>query len=106
MHVTLLPPSKEACPICATKHEPDQAHNAQSLYYHYRFHARYGRWPTWADAVAHCSPEMKAAWTQRIKDRGVWTECDGEPIAEPLESATHEGVDVTNLVKATDLEEK
>lgn len=62
------------CPQCAVKHDLGQPHNAQSLAYQYDFRARKGRWPTWADAVAHCSPEVKAAWKAELTTRGAWTE--------------------------------
>lgn len=48
----LLPPPPGTCPICAVKHDPTWPHNAQSLYYQYRFYGIRGRWPTWADAAA------------------------------------------------------
>lgn len=59
---TLIPPAPGNCPICAYKHEPDQPHNRHSLYYQMAFHQQHGRWPTWADAMAHCSEEVKQAW--------------------------------------------
>lgn len=62
------------CPECAVKHEPDQPHNAQSLAYQYDFRARHGRWPTWADAIAHCSPEVQAAWKRALQEQGAWSE--------------------------------
>ncbi len=80
----LLPPAEGTCPICAVTHGPDEAHNAQSLYYQYRFYGIRGRWPTWADAVAHCTPEVAALWKQYLQDRGAWSEpANGEPIADP-----------------------
>lgn len=81
----LLPPKPGTCPICATSHGPSEPHNAQSLYYQYRFYGVRGRWPTWADAMAHCDAKVKAFWEQALRDRGVWTEPpEGvEPIADP-----------------------
>jgi hypothetical protein len=70
----LLPPAPDVCQECATKHEPEEPHNAQSLYYQYSFKAEHGRWPTWKDAIAHCSEEVKEAWTKELKARGVWKE--------------------------------
>jgi|GEM_PF-3865172 len=54
------------------------------MYYQYHFLGVRGRWPTWADAVAHCTAEMKAHWEHELRARGKWTEPeDGEPIADP-----------------------
>ena len=70
----LLPPRPDVCQTCATKHEPAQAHNAQSLYYQYAFFSEKGRWPTWADAIAHCTPEIQAFWKAELTKRNAWTE--------------------------------
>lgn len=91
----LLPAAKNKCPICASDHKPDQPHNAQSLYYQYRFYGIRGRWPTWADAVAHCTPSLKAAWRTKIDEMfpGKWTEPeDGEPIADPPAESVHQPI--------------
>lgn len=80
----LLPPSGEKCPICAVAHQPSQPHNAQSLYYQYRFYGVRGRWPTWADASAHCDQETRDLWEEELRSRGAWTEPEsGDPIADP-----------------------
>lgn len=60
-----------ACPECAVKHEPDQPYNRDSLAYQYHFYDKYGRWPTWADAMAHCPDEVKDFWTKALRERGV-----------------------------------
>lgn len=80
----LLPPPAGTCPICAVKHKPEDPHNQQSLYYQYRFYGVRGRWPTWADAVAHCSDEVKQFWKEELQRASAWTEPEsGEPIADP-----------------------
>jgi hypothetical protein len=79
----LLPPPPNTCPICAVAHGADQPHNNQSLYYQYRFYGVRGRWPTWADAVAHCTPAVREAWQRELRARSAWTEPVGEPIADP-----------------------
>ena len=89
----LLPPKPGTCPICATEHEPELPHNQQSLYYQYRFYGIRGRWPTWADALAHCSVEMKEHWESELRDRGAWNEPDeGEPIADPPAESVHQAI--------------
>lgn len=87
----LLPPSKDVCAICATAHRPEMPHNAESLYYQSRFHLVHGRIGTWADAVAHCTPEMRTTWRELMEEQGfTFTEPKGdEPIAEPPHDAIH-----------------
>jgi hypothetical protein len=85
----LLPPKPGTCPACATAHEPRLPHNAESLYYQYRFYGIRGRWPTWADAAAHCTEKMRDDWRKKLEELGgKWTEPpDGEPIADPPEES-------------------
>lgn len=84
----LLPPRPGVCPICAVDHPPELPHNAQSMYYQYRFYGVRGRWPTWADAVAHCSAVMQQQWRSELESRGAWSEpADGQPIADPPEES-------------------
>jgi hypothetical protein len=49
----LLPPPPGHCRICGTRHDPDDPHDATSLFWGMRFRMRYGRDGTWADACAH-----------------------------------------------------
>lgn len=70
----MLPPAPDVCQECAHKHEPDQPHNAQTMYYQYRFANEHGRWPTWKDAVAHCAPEVQAVWKEALEKAGHWSE--------------------------------
>jgi hypothetical protein len=75
----VLPPPKSHCQFCAQKHEPELPHNAQSLYYQLSFHGMAGRSPTWADALAHCTEEIKKEWEHILRDLGHWSEPpDGE----------------------------
>ena len=67
----LLPPAPDVCQECAVKHDPKMPHDQQSLYYQYAFYARHGRWPTWADAMDHCTEEVKSVWTEALKELGV-----------------------------------
>ena len=67
--LTLLPPAKGLCPECAIRHDECQPHNAQSLYY--AFNLQHGRSPTWADAMRHCSEEVKASWTRYLEGLGI-----------------------------------
>lgn len=67
----LMPARAGTCEHCATKHDPELPHNAQSLFYHMRFHSEHGRYPDWRDAMEHCSDEMRATWTEALTARGV-----------------------------------
>lgn len=67
----MFPAAPETCPECAVKHEPDEPHNRSSLFYQYHFYNEHGRWPTWEDAMAHCSEETKALWKTELEKRGV-----------------------------------
>jgi hypothetical protein len=67
----LLPAPKGTCPECAVDHDPTHPHNQQSLAYQYDFYGKQGRWPTWRDAMAHCSDEMKAFWIKELKKAKV-----------------------------------
>ena len=60
-----------ACTEGAVKHSPEQPHNRDSLAYQYNFYDAHGRWPTWADAMAHCPEEVKKVWTQALREQGV-----------------------------------
>lgn len=84
----IMPPLPGRCIACGVTHDPREPHNAQSMYYQYRFYGEHGRWPTWADAVAHCAPEMQAAWKAHPLMVKAWTvPADGAaPIAEPHEA--------------------
>jgi hypothetical protein len=73
----IMPAPEGTCPECATPHEVGEPHNAQSLHYQYTFHKREGRWPTWADAMTHCSPETRETWTQGLIRAGVDVEGGG-----------------------------
>lgn len=70
----LMPPAADACQVCGHKPAPgaDEPHNAQSLYYQYSFYADHGRWPTWRDAIRHCSEPLRVAWEGELRKRGVW----------------------------------
>lgn len=55
----LMKTAPGTCPECGVKHKPEEPHDRGSIAYQYSFYNKHGRWPTWADAVAHCSDEMK-----------------------------------------------
>lgn len=67
----ILPAKPGFCQECGAKHEPDLPHNAQSRLYQYAFYGREGRWPTWNDALAHCSDEVRELWKKALTEKGV-----------------------------------
>jgi len=67
----LMPAKNGTCHECATAHAPEQPHNQQSLFYQYKFYADNGRWPTWKDAMEHCSQDIKKFWTKELSQRGI-----------------------------------
>jgi len=77
-HLMPCDTSKGLCPECAVVHEPEEPHNAQSLYYQYKFYGQHNRWPTWADAIAHCSLEIQGLWREALKERNAWNGPDEE----------------------------
>jgi hypothetical protein len=91
----LLPCAKNVCPACAADHPPDKPHNSESLYYQYSFFERFGRWPTWADAVAHCPKAMREFVRDFLVKRERWTEPEGEPIAIRAGVVDGVGVDLS-----------
>lgn len=67
----LMKPKSGVCQECAVNHDPTHPHNQQSLAYQYDFYGKHGRWPTWKDAMEHCSDEMKALWIKALTEKGV-----------------------------------
>ncbi len=55
----IQPPQPGCCQVCGAKHEATEPHNRKSPYYQMQFHQEKGRWPTWEDAMAHCSKDVK-----------------------------------------------
>lgn len=71
---TMLPAGPGKCPECAVEHEPEMTHDKRSMFYQMKFHQEHGRWPTWEDAMAHCTPEMKATTIEVLTNLGVMKE--------------------------------
>ncbi len=92
MTMQLLPPSADKCQYCAVKHNPEQPHNAQSFYYAFWFNATYNRSPTWNDAMAHCSEEVKKEWLAYLTKLGI------DPNSTNLTGEIKSQSDVTHLL--------
>lgn len=69
--VILAQPGPGECHLCNKAHAPEEPHNAQSMAYQYRFYAKEGRFPTWLDAMVHCSPQVQWIWTHTLEELGV-----------------------------------
>ncbi len=68
--MTLLPPREGLCQTCATKHEPELPHNAQSLYYQTARHMQ-GLPANWLTATEHCTDDMRSLWREHLIGLGV-----------------------------------
>lgn len=71
MKMMFLKPAPDKCQVCAVDHDPELPHNPDSLYYQMTFYDQNKRWPGWADAMAHCSQEMKDMWVVALKEKGI-----------------------------------
>jgi hypothetical protein len=67
----MLPAAPGACPVCAANHDPTEPHNKQSLFYEISFYQQHKRFPTWADAMAHCTLEVQDVWTTELRNSGI-----------------------------------
>lgn len=69
--VRISAPVHGTCPVCATVHDEAEPHDLSSLYYQNQFFKKNKRFPTWADALRHCSPITKAVWVEKLKKSGL-----------------------------------
>ena len=69
MKILSAPPG--TCLECAVAHEANQPHDKQSLHYQYTFYQKHDRWPSWRDAMAHCSDETKTIWSEELAALGI-----------------------------------
>ena len=67
----LSSPRSGLCQTCAARHDPQDPHDPDSLYYQVQFYQEHGQYPTWRDAMAHCFAEVKTAWTTELVRAGV-----------------------------------
>ena len=69
--IRISAPVPGTCPVCATVHDKHEPHDLNSLYYQNQFFKAHKRFPTWADALQHCDPMMKAMWCEKLKKAGI-----------------------------------
>lgn len=74
--LTIPPPKDGACPVCGELHGRQEPHNKNSLLYQHRFRRKHGRYPTWEDAMEHCSLTVKKRFCERLKRHGVTVDVD------------------------------
>jgi hypothetical protein len=68
----LRPPVQEGqCPECHAFHDATEPHDNQSLFWQFNFREKHGRWSTWEDAMAHCTPEVRAMWISELGLLGI-----------------------------------
>lgn len=76
--IKIAAPGPRTCRICATAHRPEQPHDRDSLYYQNWFFKRYRHFPSWADAMAHCTEAVQAEFTATLAKRGIAIEKGGD----------------------------
>lgn len=69
--IRISAPIPGSCPVCATKHDAREPHDLNSLYYQNLFFKTHKRFPTWTDALHHCSRETKSLWAEKLKKAGI-----------------------------------
>lgn len=77
-YTAILPPNPGACKECGDVHDPRDPHNRDSIIYQHHYHKAHGRYPTWYDAMRHCSPITRAKAIQDLAKRGVVVEVPDE----------------------------
>lgn len=82
--IALIPPPEGHCPECAEQHDPENFHNAQSIFYQAKFQLEHERMPTWEDAMSHCAADHKDKLKKALTDAGVdWQAGDLHPKTKP-----------------------
>ena len=80
--VKLIPPRPGCCRICAAMHKPEEPHEKDSLYYQNRFFKKHRRFPTWEDAMSHCSEDVKAAFREELSRRNIDVDSTPSPRSD------------------------
>ena len=80
--IKVLPPRPGVCRICAARHAKDQPHERDSLYYQAMFYRKYRRFPTWEDAMSHCSENVKAAFREELSRRNIDVDSTPSPRSD------------------------
>lgn len=75
--IRLCAPGPGKCRVCAGVHDPGQPHDRDSFFYKHWFYRRHRRFPSWADAMAHCDDAVKAEAAAKLRRRGIAIESGG-----------------------------
>jgi hypothetical protein len=62
----ILKPGEEMCQTCGVRHEENEPHDANSLYWNLHNELRNLPEPTWSDAIAHCDQDTQKHWAHYI----------------------------------------
>lgn len=65
--IKIIPPLPGVCRICAARHDPAEPHDRDSLYYQNGFYRKHKRFPTWDDAMEHCSEAVKEEFREKLR---------------------------------------
>jgi len=87
----LLPPGPGVCPLCAQKHGDELPHCWESFYYKVRFFRAHGRLPTYEDAAAHCTPEVRDVFLRTYEEVRSGRETRTQHLCGRLPAFTKEG---------------
>ncbi len=55
------------CKVCGVRHNPSKPHALYSKRYRKLFYERYGRHPSWMDALKHCPVDIKEGFIHALK---------------------------------------
>ena len=66
----------EQCEECHTYHNPLLPHDPTNPYYKESFFKKYGRYPTWNDAMEHCPAAVQVMVRRALKECGYDTASD------------------------------
>jgi hypothetical protein len=61
----------KSCPDCGKHHDPSQPHDASTMRFQRQFHQRFDRLPTWEDAFAHCSADVRQLTRAQLMENGI-----------------------------------
>lgn len=65
--VKIIPRTQGACRVCGVVHSPILPHDRDSLYYQNWFYRKHKRFPTWEDAMSHCSPQIQKKTKEKLR---------------------------------------
>lgn len=65
--VKIIPITRGACKICGVCHAPELPHELTSIYYLNWFYQKNKRFPTWEDAMSHCSEKIQEETKEKLR---------------------------------------